>query len=60
MKVLNHKPEIMDSQRKVNPLIRKARAEQSEAICTKQDIQRRLGKVKSCWSKSIRVRKTVR
>jgi hypothetical protein len=37
----------MYGQTKVNPLIHKPRAEQSEAIFRKQEIQRRLGKVKS-------------
>jgi hypothetical protein len=47
LKVLNRKSGPLCGQRKINPLIHKARAEQSEAICTKQEIQRRLGNVKS-------------
>jgi hypothetical protein len=47
MKVLNRKPETIYGQRRINPLIQNARAEQSEAIFMKQEIQRRLGKVKS-------------
>jgi hypothetical protein len=47
IKALNRKPETMYGQRRVNPLIQKAGTEQNEAMFTKQEIQRRLGKVKS-------------
>jgi hypothetical protein len=47
MKALRHKPETMYGQRKINPQIQKARAEQSEILFTKEEIQRRLVKVKS-------------
>jgi hypothetical protein len=47
MKALKKKPETMYGQRRINPLIQKARAEQSETTFTRQDIQRRLVKVKA-------------
>jgi hypothetical protein len=47
MKVLKLKSETMYGQRRINPQIQKARAKQSEILFTRQEIQRRLVKVKS-------------
>jgi hypothetical protein len=47
MKALRRKPETMYGQMKINPQIQKPRAEQSEILFTKEEIQRRLVKVKS-------------
>jgi hypothetical protein len=47
MKALKSKPETMYGQRGVNPFLQKAPAEQIEATFTKQEIQRRLGKIKA-------------
>jgi hypothetical protein len=50
MKALKRKPETMYSQRRVNPLTQKAQAEQTEEIVTKQEIQKRLRKMKAMLS----------
>jgi hypothetical protein len=47
MKALKCTPETMSGQRRVNPLIQKARAEQGDEIFAKQEIPRRLMKVKA-------------
>jgi hypothetical protein len=47
MKALNRKPEIMYGQRRVSLQIHKTRTEQIEIMFTKQEIRRRLAKVKS-------------
>jgi hypothetical protein len=47
MMALNRKSETMYGQRRVNPLIQTARAQQKEKIFTKQEIQRRLVNVKT-------------
>jgi chaperonin cofactor prefoldin len=47
MKALNRKVETMYDQRRISPQIQSVRAQKTATIFAKQEIQRRLGKVKS-------------
>jgi hypothetical protein len=52
IKALKHNPEPVQSQRTINPLIQKARAEQSERLFLEQDMQKRLVKGKAMLEQS--------